>query len=255
MLRHSSSISSSSSTTWRHSRGQSGAASPAPPNQSITQAPRKRSASLMAPAQSAPQQSTPLSPVKPDARYGLLRRTNSKQTMPRPQEYVGARSPMGSMGPPPVPTRSQTSSASSSANASPHDSRLSLSSNTARYSFGLPLLTVEATQPLFDGIGESPPTLGGSQLRTPSRLASQDRLDFSSSHPYASGRGSVSSTTSSIGENAGLGYGNLGEPFELQTTPKATPSAQVPEPEYCSDPAEGWRGEPVLYQCACVANL
>lgn len=257
LLRHSSSVSSSSSSVWRQRQVSSQAASPGHSStQLVMRPPRKRSTSLMGPEQTISQQVTPLSPVKADSRFSLLRRSNSKTVISRNSSQSPR--PLSTMGPPPVPTRSQPPSATSSANPSPRASRIDLTANTSRYSFGLPLLAVDATQPIFSNMGVSPPSVStvGSRLRSqPPRRPSEDKLSFDAPHPYSSARGSISSSTSSIGENAGLGYGNLGEPFELRTTPKAESIAEVPKAEEAPDPADGWRDEPVLYQCACVANL
>ena len=136
-------------------------------------------------------------------------------------------------------------------NCAARPSSFSISNNNSqnRYSFGLPRITAE-TGKIFDGLGLSPAKLPTGQGKTPGLRATSDP------HAYADVIDPVS--VSSNG-NAGLGF-----PFMTQLVSDTPPQDVVPTRSDGRRPsgsrskveaAEGWRNEPVLYQCACVADL
>ncbi|WVR08816.1 hypothetical protein IAU60_005874 [Kwoniella sp. DSM 27419] len=126
----------------------------------------------------------------------------------------------------------RNSRSSAKADDSPKNSGLRPSSvhsdASSRLSWGLP--KISPGQTTFEGIGLSP-------SRSTSQIYST--VDLNSSQV------SLESTASS---KVGLGLGNIAEDRRVSLTERHPYAREV-------DAAEGWRNEPVLYQCACVADF
>nr|XP_018259506.1 uncharacterized protein I303_07574 [Kwoniella dejecticola CBS 10117]OBR81664.1 hypothetical protein I303_07574 [Kwoniella dejecticola CBS 10117] len=262
-LRHSASV--TSPTSLNGSRP----ASPAP-----SKSGRFRSSSLR--SQTTPSTITVTSPKESSANssmFNLLRRSNSKHNVPK-----AGGSP--TVARPPMHTRT------SSAGGLKPSSASIISEASSRLSWGLPRISADPTQPIFEGLGLSPtkPTTGLS--RNDSKRAISDPVYTtppSSNNLFSvdlnSSQVSLASTSTNVdipstrrnglgsgsGDGVGLGLGDVSD-LALEDTSRYThPFANVPSSPVIvhrqrqrtdeMDAAEGWRNEQVIYQCACVADF
>ena len=138
------------------------------------------------------------------------------------------------------------------ANRVARPSSLSISNNDPanRYSFGLPKITAD-TGKMFEGIGLSPNKASSGQGRTGGLRATSD--------PHAYADVNVPATVATSNGHAAFGFGSLDKrspESRLQDEePKRQDERRPSGSKTKIDAAEGWRNEPVLYQCACVADL
>ncbi|ORX40906.1 hypothetical protein BD324DRAFT_612521 [Kockovaella imperatae] len=126
-----------------------------------------------------------------------------------------------------------------SARASRPSSASHLGGDPSRYSFGLPKISSDESGRIFEGLGLSPVK---SSTSSTNRATSDPTAYADITLPRARRDGT------------GLGLGLPSENTE-KVISKASPSIARATSKEKVDAAEGWRKEPVLYQCACVADF
>ncbi|KAK8850760.1 hypothetical protein IAR55_004680 [Kwoniella newhampshirensis] len=259
-LRHSASITSPSSSS--DSR---------PSSPALRSGGRFRSSSLRSQTGPTIITTSAVSPVKEGkefSRFSLLRRSNSKTSVPKVDRAVR----------PPLSPRHSSGLRPSS---------MSMSSDaSSRMSWGLPQIAADGGKSMFEGLGLSPTK--SFKLTDQPRSTSDPRgYAASSAHsavnPYDNASYDHEMTGSHISlasTNPGLGFGDLERAEEARRksgssnpavtaifTASATRSSSSGSPVSSVstarskksgkeiDVAEGWRNEKVMYQCACVADF
>ncbi|WWC72819.1 uncharacterized protein I206_106783 [Kwoniella pini CBS 10737] len=258
-LRHSASV--NSPTSLNGSRP----SSPAPAKSG-----RFRSSSLR--SQTTPSSITVTSPKDSNSSmFNLIRRSNSKHNVPKAGES---------------PIRPAMHTRNSSGGGLKPSSASIISEASSRLSWGLPRISADPSQPIFEGLGLSPTKPNIELIRSNSKRATSYPVyttSPSSNNLFTvdlnSSQVSLASTNTNVelssvtrangsGDGVGLGLGDvsnlaLSRPEDSKNTrhPFATlprsPSIIQTQRQRTDeiDAAEGWRNEQVIYQCACVADF